>query len=247
MNKMKKIIFTPALILFCSLLAISAQAQQGSVTTGIIAYSGAAYERAISDLTNALKNPTISKEDQCKAHFYRGMAKLKLLRQDPDTKVLGATPFLSADADFKSCLAQDPSRWGEQFEQVKLSLFDGLYNTGLEAYNKAKTLSSESSNIWYSRAIDHLRAAIAYQQNFHINRDLGKAYEALARIYESSGNTRAVANYRASVNYLESALNYDNDCMECAETLLNVSAQLNDESRIKKYTQLLNSLSGGSR
>lgn len=217
------------LLVFCIIPALL-PAQQRYISSAIIAYSGGAYDRSIRDLNRVLENPEqVTEEEAGKAYFYRAMARLKLAGSKPEHEELGADPFLLSHADFRAAISLNGEQWSERSKAVADELYEGLWNTGLSAFDQANYIS----------CINHLRAASTLKNNFEVNAYLGKAYEALGEDFFISQNTRSVANFRAAVNYLEDAIDIDPECLECARSLVNVATKLNDEERVRKYQHLV--------
>lgn len=207
--------------------------QQRYISSAIIAYTGGAYERAIRDLNSALENPEkLAKEEAAKAYYYRALARMKLAASNSASIALGNNPYLAANADLRNAVTFDAINWANRVQGINDELFEGLWRTGREAFTKAS----------YVKSIDHFRAAAAIKTTFDLISYLGKAYEALGESYTRSQSTRDVANYRAALNYLEEAIKLEPSCIECARSLVNVSSKLNDQERVKKYQQLLDSL-----
>lgn len=233
-----------------SIIAFSAFPQQRYISSGIIAYSGGAYERAVKDMNYALKDVNmVSKEEAAKAYYYRGISTFRLIKKNPKSEVLSAWPFLSVYADFTQATVLDEEKWKERIQPDAGALYTNLFEEGVRLFEVAEqsTYGSENARRYYAITIDHLKAARTIRDNYEVNFHLGKGYHKIAENYARAKIERFVANYNAAITSYENALKYNPESLDCVNALIEVAAILKDQERLHKYKLMAVNLSGNSR
>lgn len=224
------------LIAFC----FTASAQQRYISSAIIAFSGKAYERTISDINIALLDErNLSKEDRSKAYFYRGMARLELI--DAGSSNI-TDPYLSAFQDFRRVMNLSLDAWSGRASVAAEELFDELM-AGASAIRQL-AVREEDDQVklrLLNRTLDHLNAARSLHEDYHITRLLGETYLSLGVIHGKTDESRSLANYRAALRYMEQALRINNDCEVCIASLIEIALSIGDEEREERYKLLMSS------
>ncbi|MEP0368455.1 MAG: hypothetical protein ABJN36_16380 [Cyclobacteriaceae bacterium] len=224
------------LIAFC----FTASAQQRYISSAIIAFSGKAYERTISDINSALLDErNLSKEDRSKAYFYRGMARLELIEAGTSTIT---DPYLSAFQDFRQVMNLGLETWRGRANAAADDLFDELMAGAAAIRQLAVREDDDQIKLrLLSRTLDHLNAAGIIHEDYHITKLLGETYLSLGVIHARTDESRSLANYRASMRYMEQALRVNNECEVCIASLIEIAMSIGDEERERRYKLLMQS------
>ncbi|MEO9474919.1 MAG: hypothetical protein ABJG41_05280 [Cyclobacteriaceae bacterium] len=227
-------------LLYLIALCFTASAQQRYISSAIIAFSGKAYERTISDINIALLDErNLSKEDRSKAYFYRGMARLKLIDAGASTVT---DPYLSAFQDFRQVMNLNLEAWSGRANAAAEELFDELMADATAIRQLAVREDNGQVKLrLLNRTLDHLNAARIIHEDYHITKMLGETYLSLGVIHGKTDESRSLANYRASLRYMEQALRVNNDCEVCISSLIEIAMSIGDAEREERYKLLMRS------
>ncbi|HEX2900439.1 MAG TPA: hypothetical protein VHS96_12030, partial [Bacteroidia bacterium] len=150
------------LILFLMLtLGTMAWAQDSKIETGIIAFQGGDYRKALDFLNQGLTDKTLLKERNVpRAYYHRGMAKLQIMAMDAQalktepteeqTKAIEAL-LMGAYDDFKQAKATDDGKWGKKVDDALAKMNMSFLQAGLTALNMTydKKISAEDKTEAY--------------------------------------------------------------------------------------------------
>lgn len=238
------------LISFFFIFSFTVSSQQRYISSAIIAYSGGAYERALTDLNYAFKElNAFSDEQAAKAYFYRGASTLRLVSGGKATSLIGKYPYLDVYRDFDMATKLDEAVWRSRVQPESSTLYSHLFDEGVQLFAIAEehTYGSEQARSYYSLTIDHLKAARSLQNNYDVNYRLGQGYHRIADNYVRAKADRFLANYTAAILSYEDALKYSPESIDCINALIEVARILQDQERIRKYRLMAASLTASSR
>lgn len=227
------------LCVFCVLISGFSIAQQRYISSAIIAFSGGAYERSIKDINTALADESkLSDEEKSKAYFYRGLASKKMQQSNSESEVL-SDPAIAAYKDFKKVESLGVDSWVQRSQKELQLLLIDLKIDARSKMNEAQASQSNRSKInLLSSALKDLNATITIVEDYETYQMMGETYLAFGDTYMEEDAQRSTANFRAALRYLEAATRLNNDCEFCVDALINVSVKLNDNVRVKRYTQI---------
>lgn len=160
---MKKFLIPFLLILFA---AGNLQAQDSKVTTGVVAYQGQDFEKAIKAFNEGLKDPSLLKAKNLpKAYYYRGMSNLMWMGQlgtpekmEAHKAELEGILFRIYD-DFKKCKETDAdNKWTKKVDQQLGNFGYAMLRGGLQALEKAEDdkLSKDEQKKVYQEVIKYM-------------------------------------------------------------------------------------------
>jgi Tfp pilus assembly protein PilF len=148
---MKKTAFLLGLLML--MLGATAWAQDSKIETGIIAYQGGEFKKALDYLNQGLTNKSeLSEKNLPRAYYHRGMTRLKVMGMD--AQALKGQPtkeqaqaledlLMGAYDDFKQAKATDNGKWGKKVDEALANMNVAFLQAGLAAlnmtYDKAKT------------------------------------------------------------------------------------------------------------
>lgn len=138
-------------------------AQQKYISRAIIAFSGGAYERTILDINTALSNTeNITNVELGKAYFYRGIAKIRLLKSGIESSVIGNNPYLSAYNDIAQAIKIESGRWTVKAEKEFDKIYDDLVLEGEISLRQARAVGGgERMKVLLGRSKDYFTAALS--------------------------------------------------------------------------------------
>lgn len=200
---------------FCLLLVfagstVKAQSGDTKITTGVVAYNGQDYKKAIEALTVGLdKAESLKEKNRPKGFYYRGKSRLNYMRQlgqkmaaagqdvDPTTVLkeeeisFMETALLGAYEDFKMARKWDDGKWGKKVDAEMLMMGGMILQGGATMLNGSfdDKLSPEEKMEAYKETIKYMDIAAEINPEGHLPYDLrGQAYLSLkdsAKAYES--------------------------------------------------------------
>ncbi|MEM0995467.1 MAG: hypothetical protein AAGN35_00240 [Bacteroidota bacterium] len=134
-------------------------AQDSKVTTGVVAYQGGDFEKAIKAFDEGLKDPSLLKEKNLpKAHYYRAMTNLKLMAMQ---KVQPEQVMFSIYDDLKKAKAADiAGKWEKKIMAEMPNVAFGMLRAGVAAFEKAsdRGVTEEESTKGYRETIKYMDA-----------------------------------------------------------------------------------------
>lgn len=160
---MKKFLIPIVLLL---LAAGNLQAQDSKITTGVVAFQGQDYAKAIKAFNEGLKDPSALKSKNVpKGYYYRGMSNLMWMGQlgtpekmEAHKAELEGILFRIYD-DFKNCKETDAdNKWTKKVDQQLGNFGYAMLRGGLQALEKAedKSLSKDEQKTVYKEVIKYM-------------------------------------------------------------------------------------------
>ena len=184
-------------------------AQDSKVTTGVIAYQQQDYEKAISSLDEALKDPTLLKESNVpKAYYFRGNSLFQLYQKaakEGNEVILEKynDALLRAYDDFQVARKSDIGEWNAKaFSQLTI-LRPSLLQVGLGMlnYSYQQNISENDKSKALQTAEDYLKKTLEIDDEDYMPHDL------LAQVYyQKEEYQKALPHFLDAKNYYQSDL-----------------------------------------
>lgn len=222
-------------------------AGQDYVSSGIIAYHAGAYERCVEDLTKSLRNASsLGVTTRAKAHFYRGMARSKLMTTSPGSSALGTSPTMSILEDLTRARNLD-SQWAEKANPELKQIISQIVLTVRADYERAlQTKDPNVSRPLLSAASDKLlacmesvKSAMVVELMAQVCRAHGDVYYNMAEVGDPMEVQRQfLAHYSQAVEYYELFLTLREGNATLYGTLQLLSKRLGDAERESRYAYL---------
>jgi len=237
------------LVIFFSALIFSANCQN-FVSPGIIAYHSGAYSRTIQDMNKAFQTTRgMDSETRSKAYYYRGMARLSLLKAGTSSQEIGNDPYLAVYNDLDRAVLLDP-QWRESV-QTEMSLIyrqllanaERLYDRGIYSNDENEVRSI------FGSAILHITTAAKIDDTFETNALLGKSYDALGIFYDQlvdqkDAAPKAISSYKSAQGFYEKGLQLNPRSLEIVKALGNIAYRLGDRDKQVYYAKMEADLGG---
>lgn len=224
-------IFIVAVFVSTSILA-----QQRYISSGIIAFSGGAYERTIRDMNEALKSQgSLSVDEASKVYFYRAAAYSRLAQSNSPQDPAVGTLFLSAYSDLRKVRSYGISSWVERSNGEFAKIYPNLKQQAELAYESSnEAISDSEQRALISRSLNYIQACMYIYSAWDTSELLGKVY-----------NDLAILDAEDSVDYLERSLTayeqaYQNNssCGTCLDGMIKVAEKLGNAKKIAEYQEL---------
>lgn len=203
---MKKIIFP--LMAFFLMAGLTVQAQMDhKVTTGVVAFNGQDYGKALKALNEALDDPSkLKSKNVPKAYYYRAQTWQRLLMaaaQSGDSTMMMKykDAFLNSYQDYKKGKETDDGKWGKKIDAQLMSVYPGLLQGGIQAINviyQNKDLSEAEKKEAGAEASKYLEMASEIRPEDYVPNDLmGQSYMTM------KDTAKAKSNFQAAINKFE--------------------------------------------
>lgn len=235
-------------ISFC--LTIFLSHAQNFVSPGIIAFHSGAYERTIADMNKAFEvSPNMDNDMKAKAYYYRGMARINLLKANSYSPVIGSDPYLNTFNDLTQAGRLD-QQWREPAQKEMQAIYQNLVTKARASYNEGIYSNTEEDiSRLFGSAILRLNTALQISNNFEVNDLLGKIYDAMGVWYDqlidnSEARQKAVSSYKSAIKYYEASLEINPQTLSNIRALKQLSYRLGDREKEQKYAQLEADLGG---
>ncbi|WP_258103688.1 hypothetical protein [Marinoscillum sp. MHG1-6] len=216
-------------------------AQQRYISSGIIAFSGGAYERAIRDINLALENPgALSLDDASKSYFYRAASYIRLARKGASSDQGNVALFLSAYSDLKKVRSFGIPSWVERASKELYDIYPELKKQAELAYANSQNVSDSLAR-WalLSRSLNYLKAVTFIGPTWETNELMGKVYLGLATIAALEDQETGKRYYNDAIESFEASYKSNNEC-DCVEGLLEASRKIGDKERVERYAVVEN-------
>ena len=238
------------LIIFFSALIFSA-ISQNFVSPGIIAYHSGAYERTIQDMNKAFQTTRgMDSETRSKAYYYRGMARLNLLKAGSNSSEIGNDPYLTAYNDLDRAVLLDP-QWNESAQAEMTLIYNQMISSAKKLYDQGYNASEENEvRSLFGAAILKSTTAAKINDTFEVNDLLGKSYSGLGAFYDqlvaeqSSAEQKAISSYQSAQKFLEKALELQPRSLETVKALGYIAYRFGDREKQIYYSELETSIGG---
>lgn len=236
-------------ILVCSLATIFVQGQN-FVSPGIIAFHSGAYERTIQDMDKAFETtPDMDNDMRSKAHYYRGMARLKLIKAGNNSAAIGRDPYLSIYNDLSNASRLD-NQWKATSDKELGLIFSQLVNSSKKLYDEgiyAETDTEIEQTLGF--ALTKLNTALQVNNTFEVNELLGKTHEAIGTYYDqyldnTTAQNKALESYRNAFKHYEVALTKNNRSLSCIKSLKFLAYRLGDRQKEIEYERMESNIGG---
>ncbi len=237
------------LILFLSFLVFGAFSQN-FVSPGIIAYHSGAYERTIQDMNKAFQTTRgMDSETRGKAYYYRGMARLNLLKASSGSSEIGNDPYLAVYNDLDRAILLDP-KWNESASAEMSLIYRQLIVNAQSAYDRGITVETEvEMRTLFGSAILKSTTAAKINDTFETNNLIGKAYDGMGIFYDqlvdqADAQKKAISSYESAQKFYEKALGQNPRSLECIRALKELAYRFGDRDKEIYYAQLEADLGG---
>lgn len=163
---MKKSVLLMMLILLTTGTLVWAQGGDSKIETGIIAFQGGDFKKALDFLNEGLKDPTLVKPKNLpRAYYHRGMAKLRVMASDAQAikgepteeqaKALEGM-LLSAYDDYKLAKKTDDGKWGKKVDDALQNMNISFLQGALAALNLTykKDITAEDKQEAYTGVVE---------------------------------------------------------------------------------------------
>ncbi|MEP5613678.1 MAG: hypothetical protein ABJP45_15610 [Cyclobacteriaceae bacterium] len=237
------------LVIFFSALIFSANSQN-FVSPGIIAYHSGAYERTIQDMNKAFQTTRgMDSETRSKAYYYRGMARLSLLKAGTSSSEIGSDPYLAAYNDLDRAVLLDP-QWRESAQGEMALIYRQLLVSGKNLYDRGIYSNDENEvRSIFGAAILQITTAAKIDNTFETNSLLGKSYDALGIFYDqlvdqNDAGPKAISSYQSAQKFYEKALELSPRSLETVRALKDIAYRFGDREKEIYYAELETSIGG---
>lgn len=237
------------LIIFLTTLIFGAHSQN-FVSPGIIAYHSGAYERTIQDMNKAFQTTRgMDSETRGKAYYYRGMARLNLLKAGSNSPEIGIDPYLTAYNDLDRAVLLDP-KWSESANAEKGLIYRQLLAAAQRAYNRGINAETEEQvRTILGSAILKTATAAKINDTFETNDLLGKSYDAMGVFYDQlvdqqEAQKKAITSYESAKKFYERALEINPRSLESVRALKEIAYRFGDREKYLYYEQLETTIGG---
>ncbi|MEP1093642.1 MAG: hypothetical protein ABJG78_00955 [Cyclobacteriaceae bacterium] len=237
------------LVIFFSALIFSANSQN-FVSPGIIAYHSGAYERTIQDMNKAFQTTRgMDSETRSKAYYYRGMARLSLLKAGTSSEELGNDPYLAAYNDLDRAVLLDP-QWRESAQAEMALIYRQLLASAKRLYDRGIYSNDENEvRSIFGSAILQITTAAKIDDTFEANDLMGKSYDALGVFYDqlvdqSDAGPKAISSYQSAQRFHEKALQINPNSLETIKALRQLAYRFGDRDKEIYYAQLEANIDG---
>jgi hypothetical protein len=205
---MKKSIWLIVLLMLT--LGTTAWAQDSKIETGIIAYQGGEFKKALDFFNEGMKDMTIlSAKNVPRSYYHRGMSKMKVMGME--AQALKGEPteeqakrfeelLMGAYEDFKQAKATDNGKWGKKVDDALTIMNTSFLQAGLGALNLTygKSISAEDKKEAYQGAVDAMNLSIEIDPNNYF------AYDVRGQGRMGLGDsTGALADFTAGIKLIE--------------------------------------------
>jgi hypothetical protein len=205
---MKKSIWLIMLLLVT--LSTKVWAQPSKIETGVIAFQGSDFKKALDFLNQGLVDKSLLNEKQLpRAYYYRGMTRLKVMAMEAQAiketpteeqaKAIEALLFGAYD-DFKQAKATDDGKWGKKVDDALTNMNFAFLQSGLAALNLTfdKNITAEDKKQAYEATIQSINYAVEIDPTNYFPFDLrGQAKLGLA------DSTGALADFTSATKLIE--------------------------------------------
>lgn len=223
---------------------------QNFVSPGIIAFHSGAFERTVQDMNKAFEtSPDMDDDMRSKAYYYRGMARLNLVKAGNRSSVVGKEPYVIIYDDLSRAVQLD-SKWKATAEPEMNLIYGGLINSGREAYNAAleEVVDTEFDRLIQS-AIAKLKSALKIKNGFEVNELLGKSYFAIGTYYDQYVDDqkliqKALSGYDASIPFYKTSLALNPRATQSIKDLKYIAYRKGDRAKEAEYAQMLANIGG---
>lgn len=223
---------------------------QNFVSPGIIAFHSGAFERTVQDMNKAFETSADMSDDmRSKAHYYRGMARLSLVKSGKNSAEVGKEPYVAIYEDLSKAVQYD-SKWSETAQPEMNLIYGGLINSGRESYNAAFESAEDAEfDRLIALAFVKLKSAMKIKSGFEVNELLGKSYSAVGIYYGQYVDDPEMAKkeldaYESSIPYYKAALALNPRATESIRELRNIAYRRGDRALEAKYAQMLADIGG---
>lgn len=238
------------LAIFFSALLFGAHSQN-FVSPGIIAYHSGAYERTIQDMDKAFQTTRgMDGETRSKAYYYRGMARLNLLKAGSSSLEIGNDPYLTSYNDLDRAVLLDP-QWNESAQAEMTLIYNKMISSAKSLYDQGINASEENQvRTIFGSAIQKITTAAKINDNFEANSLLGKSYDALGVFYDqlvpdqSTAEQKAISSYQSAQKFYEKALELSPRSLEMVRALKDIAYRFGDRDKEIYYAELETSIGG---
>lgn len=238
--------FLSTIFLFSILLGTS----QNFVSPGIIAFHSGAFERTIQDMNKAFEtSPDMDSDMRSKAHYYRGMARLNMVKAGSTSAVIGRNPYLIIYRDLTKAASLD-AKWNETANAEMNLIYKQMMSSAKRKYDQGILASTESEIDRLLRpAVTELEIAVTIKNSFEANHLMGKTYDALGIFYDQliddqSAQAKALSSYELAVNYYEIALNMNAQSLDAIRALKDLAYRLGNREQEMRYAQMEENIGG---
>jgi hypothetical protein len=205
---MKKSIWLIVLLMLT--LGTTAWAQDSKIETGIIAYQGGEFKKALDFFNEGMKDMALLKPKNVpRAYYHRGMSKMKVMGME--AQALKGEPteeqakrfeelLMGAYDDFKQAKATDDGKWGKKVDDALTIMNTSFLQAGLGALNLTygKGISPEEKKEAYQGAVDAMNLSIEIDPNNYF------AYDVRGQGRMGLGDsTGALADFTAGIKLIE--------------------------------------------
>ncbi len=237
------------LTIFLSILLFGAFSQN-FVSPGIIAYHSGAYERTIQDMNKAFQTTRgMDSETRGKAYYYRGMARLNLLKAGSGSAEIGNDPYLAVYNDLDRAVLLDP-KWSETVNAEKELIYRQLLVDAERDYNRGINAATEDEvRTILGSAILKTTTAAKINDTFETNDLLGRSYDAMGVFYDQlidqdDAQKKAVTSYESARKFYERALEINPRSLKSVRALKEIAYRFGDREKYLYYEQLETTIGG---
>ncbi len=223
---------------------------QNFVSPGIIAYHSGAFERTIQDMNKAFEtSPNMENDMRSKAFYYRGMARISLLKEGSSSPFIGPDPYINVYNDLTNAIRLDP-QWRESSQAEMPLIYRQLVNRAVALYDQGIYAATEDEvNRLLGSAVIKLNTALSINNNYEVNDLLGKTYDAMGIFYDQlvddqDAQSKALSSYQSAMRFHESALNINPRSLENIRALKQLAYRLGDRDKEIQYAQMEASIGG---
>lgn len=237
------------LVIFFSTLILGANTQN-FVSPGIIAYHSGAYERSIQDMNKAFQTSRgMDNDTRSKAFYYRGMARLNLLKSGTASPEIGNDPYLAVYNDLDRAVLLS-SQWNESVQAEMGLIYQKLIADAKRSYDLGIYSNTENEvRSLFGSAIQKVTTAAKINNSFEANDLLGKSYDAMGIFYDQlvdqeDAQSKAISSYKSARQYYEVALQLNPRSLESVRALKQLAYRFGDRNEELKYAEMEANLGG---
>ena len=223
---------------------------QNFVSPGIIAFHSGAYERTIEDMDKAFQaNASMDDGLRSKAHYYRGMARLNLVKAGSNSQLIGQDPYLSIYNDL-SRASQLDSQWSSSAQAEMNLIYNQLFSGAKQLYDQGIYAATEQEvSRLLGGALTKLNTAVRVRNNFEVNDLLGQTHDAIGIFYDQliddpTAQTKALDSYRTAMQFYEAALTINPRSLSSIRALKQLAYRLGERNKEIQYAQMEENLGG---
>ena len=168
-------------------------------------------------------------DTRSKAYYYRGMARIGLLKKGSNSPEIGPDPYLNVYNDLENAILLD-NQWKEPAQAEMSLIYQELLKSARSTYNLGRDTNEETEvRRLFGSSILKLTTAAKINDNFQVNSLLGKAFYDLGFFYDqladddASAENKAVSSDESAKEYFEKAFRMNGNTLDVIRGLKDIA------------------------